>query len=112
MPELLDERAVSEIEAGLSKLRVGHVTMPKYLVAALCATVKHLRERERTILAVNAELIEGNHAAHVALDAAGIKREDVVWEGPVQHVTEYPVCDRIGFLQSRLAQVKRALEKL
>lgn len=79
-------------------------------VPALCATVKALRERDRTLVAVNAELIEGNHAAHVALDEAGIKREDVVWEGPVQHVTEYPVCDRIRFLQSKLAEVERELK--
>lgn len=124
---ILDESAVSEIEARLAAHRE---EVAKYRnhewakgnalhyyeapddVAALCATVKHLRERERTILAVNAELIDGNHAAHVALDSAGIKREDVVWEGPIQHVTEYPVCDRIGFLQSQLEQLRAENERL
>lgn len=81
-------------------------------IPALCATVKHLREREKTLIAVNSELIDGNHAAHVALDGTGIKREDVVWEGPIQHVTEYPVCDRVGFLQSQLEQLRAENERL
>lgn len=57
--------------------------------------------REQEILRVNAELIQGNSAAHNVLDEFGVKREDVVWEGPIQHVTEYSVCDRIRFLGER-----------
>lgn len=60
---------------------------------------------EATIIAAReyiAFLEEGYRAAHAELDKAGIERESVEWEGVIQHVTEYPVCDRIRFLAERI----------
>lgn len=70
-------------------------------VESLQRQLEEEQGKNRTLIEVNAELIEGNHAAHVALDEAGIQRETVEWVGPIQHVTEYPVCDRIRFLDLR-----------
>jgi len=84
-----------------NKLRAEGYQEARAEIQTMLDTITEMRGREKELLAVNAELIDGNHAAHVALDEAGIKREDVVWEGSVQHVTEYPVCDRIKFLAER-----------
>jgi len=62
---------------------------------------------ESTIIAAReyiAFLEEGVKAAHDELDKAGVERESVAWEGPIQHVTEYPVCDRIRFLAQRIRE--------
>jgi len=62
---------------------------------------------EATIVAAReyiAFLEEGVKAAHAELDKAGIERETIEWEGPIQHVTEYPVCDRIKLLAARRAK--------
>jgi hypothetical protein len=65
------------------------------------ARIERLESNLRQFRAERDEYRDGNHAAHQVLDSYGIRREDVEFRGPIQTVTEYPVCDRIKFLEAR-----------
>lgn len=85
---------------------VSHELQPNPLLSGAISNTSLLVEPQSEI----EFLKDGYRAAHAELDNAGVKRESVLWEGgPIQHVTEYPVCDRIKFLANDRNRLKKVV---
>jgi hypothetical protein len=85
-----DKLAMLENCARFIERRCGGGKWPSYA---------ELEEKLRQAEAERDEAREGISAAHLTLDAFGVKRQDELGAGSfVVRIVEYPVCDRIKFL--------------